>query len=922
MRHRHALGLSLFFAILSAGAQARGVEPAEHPVDVYSYGEAIPQLTREGEPFVNPFLDGRKDIFGDFDPRYPQHGVELIPIEVVGTAPKNMIKRGLAGWDVAAWGKYVFSGNFEEGGNGFCLDCNGGPIAVEDQGFGVYDSERRRYCILDLDPSLEPNASVQSLAVAEPENPSTTRIYFEGFVLTPGGFRFGFVEADMSRDPCVPYDPATPDQGWRVVGFTTDEIAAATPAGFATLSFFDGLVVLDPNTIGLGGWFASRIWIAEIDANGTLSVTAEHSLPLWQPPGEEGCWNLRPVGDGNRDPTRGPGDLRFTWDFDVSAANAPDPECSPNFLCASDGSSCSVDADCPNFICDANSLCNGNVLLPCSSDADCPARCAAAHPQNQCSSSGAGCLNDAHCGAGETCLLPGKRNGVLQEYSYDPQTASITPTSPPFKIATRAGIGDALFDSAGNLWTAQNNGVFDSDSNPATFDVVIWRKNAAGEHSYHDPSQPLTSTFIAPALGDPFADPEADYIIPYDGNYLGAINTGYAVEGPNWMLMKGKGWSLQWASKVFGVWLKTPATEWERWRGRHVLPAENDAVPESQLGFNHDLTLALGGSPPSVWTASRFPDELRRNGLHNHYLSRVPVHTLIPDSSTGSRPAIAWSGPRDGIDCAPNEDCRRLWLVSRHDFQPRVRARVNGFWSDWGTLPAAPGGVTFEGGAAVIATPRKVEVFARGQGSGPVYQTQLAAPLDCDPTGSCSWTPWAQVGGIAGVTADPAAAYQGTQDPILVFTRDDGQVYMSVRTDASGSWSAPQALSGLSTQDAPSIAWHSGEGRAWVAARDTAGDIRWRPVQGGVPAGSWQLVGAGPTDTPPAIAFDGARMRVLATLTNGGFSQKAWNAAGWSAWRKAPTPNASINQPAAVSAHGELNVVTRHAFGGLHQQAY
>src|SRR5688572_8961751 len=127
--------------------------------DVVVYGDHVPVIDRQGDPFVDSFAVRE-------DNNDPLTRVFLKPV------PGIKHPKGSSSWGLESWAKYVFLGNYDDKQGGVFQD-------IEDQRIGVFDSERQTFCQLDLDPSGTPNAGTQWLAVADPKA-RRTRLFFEG----------------------------------------------------------------------------------------------------------------------------------------------------------------------------------------------------------------------------------------------------------------------------------------------------------------------------------------------------------------------------------------------------------------------------------------------------------------------------------------------------------------------------------------------------------------------------------------------------------------------------------------------------------------------------------------------------------------------------------------------------------------------
>src|ERR1041384_4351391 len=242
--------------------------------DIVVYGDHLPPRTDQGNPFPNPFT--AQSLAGD-----------PVTTAAFKEIPGLQNPRGSVSWGVAAWAKYVFLGNYSHKAELF-------GHHVEDQRVGLYDSERKTFCQLDLDPAHSFNAGVEWLSVANPKA-RRTRIFYEGLAIS--GFPFGFIAGDLNNA-----DPCDPTNGWipRSKGFPPAALNRAareahqpdacpkTPPDGTLDGFcsFDGMTVLNhddatnTDTVEIGNWISNRIIIAQIDGANQLHVLKVHVLPL------------------------------------------------------------------------------------------------------------------------------------------------------------------------------------------------------------------------------------------------------------------------------------------------------------------------------------------------------------------------------------------------------------------------------------------------------------------------------------------------------------------------------------------------------------------------------------------------------------------------------------------------------------------
>jgi hypothetical protein len=883
---------------------------AEDPVDIVAYTDEIPTHTPEGsETFVNPFLDQEE---------LPIPPALRTRIRVAGVGDVR-IPRGAGPWGHATWSKYVLVGNYDEGSGGI-------GQKLEDQVIGVYDTELRRFCELDLRP-LKQNASVQWLRVASPDQPQT-RIYFSGFVgAAPPGYDaagalpFGYVEADATNA-----DPCHPDTGWNVVGFTRENLICRawepTPGQFphplgcdATQRAqvanednpcpkscgFDDMEVLDPETVMLGNWLDTRFLVAKIDSNGVLTVPDVYVMPRWQPDGPgTACYDMRPVSASVVDPTRSAPDLRW--------ASTPDAGCGDQSIMTQEG--CATENVCPldtpGLACGSEGTCSvpycsipvSNFFgytgyLACSLFPNGVCHPAAGVCQTGCLTLGLSKACQAGDRAGHACLFPQDCPGSqckcanidpraypTQEYRFDASTGQIAPTSPPFRPSTSEPSVRLLYDSAGNFLMQEWLNAFQS------VPFQVYRKGEGSypnEHEYFHPNPPNTAAVIPPDEDwlhlemSPTAFPSA---VEVPGSIFVSMMTELQRVVSFWGF-----WIGDWTpSKLtLGTWKLPSEAKW--CSGSHAGCVDESECPAGQSCEvpitwdlmstpSHKANVTAGGSPRSLWLLSGFRPNYSGQGhfvqaLNKLYLLRVPLSYPVPDSVTSSRPAIAWNGG----DCDSHERKCRLWAVALKDGAVKFRVRDDGFWSGWYPLPALSHAATVAP-AIVAATTGGVEIFAQGT-DGRLEHTYLTSAVTCEAA-SCTWTAWEDVG-------DPLAASQGIAaashfgKKLVVRRANTGAIH--VMSGIGHDWSSWVELPGLTSALAPSVTFHSADHRFWIAATQSGtnrihvtsydaatGPQPWsQPGSGDPPATGSTWVGTGVTATwlaAPAIASDGDRLHL------------------------------------------------------------
>ncbi len=899
-RATSVLSPALLAALLGPIAAGRARAVTE-PADVIVYADRVPAATASGAAFVNPFIAPRED---------PDDSPTRL---LVSRASGLRLPRGTGNWGVATWGKYVLVGNYDENAQGVFQD-------IEDQVVGVFDSETHAFCELDIDPSVRANAGVQWLSVADPAA-RRTRIYFEGIAAPDGsgGAVFGYIEGDV--DNPAPCDPVT---GWRVVRFTAGHLNAA---GSATdppcpdgACGFDGLALLDPETVVLGNWMSSRIVVLRV-GDGVIAGAWVHALPHWQPPEANGdCYVVRPVSRAAVDPTRDSADLRFTQVFDTSCF-ADDPAhpqpstCTPFLgLCPATGEACSEEG-CPGYCeqpifgnyvpCTDVADCRFNLICGQSVDlGSCTTECRQTHPSMVCSGDPSRhCTQDVNCPTGQQCVCNKPWAKPAQEYSFDGH--AITATSGFFQAAPDTVMTSlGRYDTLGNLWLSASSG----GASPYASVPVLYRRGGPG-HRY-DATTSTTAMTVVPDQADIGFEGTNMFNLPVDASQVGGA-----------MYLLGRR-SLQRALLTVGGWVKD--TGFKTSFGIDVLPsgahactetrwcektfcdddnpcAVGECVPTETATFPWlKAAVPQGGAPSALWTSASF--SATQGTTKNFYVFRIPLATPIPDANSTKlggevvRPAIAWSGDR-------------LWMVAEHAGSLMYRVRHNGFWSTWYPFTAP---IAAKGGAAVTASSNAVEVFVRGAADSRIYGTLLAAPT-CTP-GACAWSPWTAVTASPRATADPAVAFQDFAQPTLVIRDSDGAFRYSSRF--LGTWSPWTIMGGLKAADAASIAWHPADGSKWVVARDRgSGRIRASRILGDTTYTPWDDVGDGGALTwqgAPAVASNGEQVRVFAAAKQAPafVHQTIWDGARWGGWRALSSGATAVRQPSAADVHGEINLVT------------
>ncbi len=873
--------------------------------DIVAYGDHVPSLTISGTPFQNPF-DNREDA----NDAYTRVAVEAVP------GLKHPL--GSIGWGVVAFGKYVLTGNYDEAMMGLFQN-------IDDQRMGVFDSERKTFCQLDLEPGLAVNGGIEFMAVATP-NARQSRIFLEGFAPSP----LGWVDADLDNPhPC---DPVT---GWQVHLFDSGDIydaAAALPAdkkpcdlifGSPSCSF-DGMTLLrhdaatGADQIVLHNWFGHRVIVAKVDAGGTLTVLDTYKMPPWKPAAGNGaCFDLNPVVVPAVDPTRPANDQRFTSGFDM-ICSTPDgtPGCASWVpLCPGSGTSCTLGSTCPKKVCT-------NGYADCTTNADCPFStctdaCQLVHPGSICSvTTSRHCARTDDCPNGESCICgPGR---PMQEFAFDGTT--ITPTSAQFQAASSHNsliLGN--YDSYGGLWATDLVWDYAAPGAPnATFGV--YGKNFAGEHDYYTTTNPAGSELWAPNLSFPFETSYSFFGLPSHNFQLDNVMYAVGLASIQRVIAGFGTWTLDTGYKVAlgaGVLPREPkrcsagANAGNACTTNSACPGSTCVVKESAVGQIYAADLTIGGAPPALLVNPRYGDNFKKHGNIDAYLLRVPVPVGIADGISSVRPGVVWT-PDNA--CA-NADCDRLWLIAEHGGVLKYRVRDDGIWSGWYALPTNL--ATAGGASAILNASGAIELYARSTG-GTVVTSTLTSATSC-AAGSCTWSGWAGLPSSPITDAEPAATLQAGSDPFVAIRRSsDGRVVYARRH--LGTWSTWRvADNGVLTNGAPAVVWNPNDtlsGRTWLVVRNAStGALHYGRVND-LAFGTWQALptsGIEPWGTTPAAIFDGTIVRVFAA--DAAFpnyvSQITWTqGSGWDTWKTIFSRGQATLQPVAALMNGDVDLVT------------
>jgi hypothetical protein len=590
--------------------------------DIVYYADHVPQLKNNGEPFSNPFTAQAT-------------AADPVTTGAIKAIAGLAYPAGTKGWGAAAWAKYAFMGNYDHKGSGVFQ-------SIEDQRFGVYDSEKKVFCQLDLDPARVANASVQWISVAAPRE-RRSRIFFEGFVAGANGYGFGFVKGDLDNP-----DPCHPSTGWVRQGYGPNELNAAARASGQPDACpdgnpnnppdncgFDGMTVLHRNaatntdTVVLSNWMSNRLIVAQIDGADRLSVPVVYVLPPLQP--DDGiptqpdrCYRLFPVGHAGVDATRPSSDLRFLQAFDKICAPADTPGCPSKAICPLENTSCTT--GCANTYC-SKPLLNSSYVAPPVPGAMCNGQpvscgnyeffgncldlgvatsaCLRVHPDTSCDANGSLAARECTCTA-EAPPTP------VQEYSFNVGTRTLAPKSRFFLSAPREGmlVFAGGYTKPGDLFMAASERL----ANGSYRARILRYPRSNGERAFFDPS-------VTPASRD-----------------LRVYAPGAARDYP----LKTGG--------VFGF-LSLPVTAAEV--GNSLMILSKDSLQREVFGFGTwtfmpQQTLSLGVGTP----AEALPHESFACAPQS-----ITACTEAAPCASGFTCAQGWCNPTPDVACRADSDC-------------------------------------------------------------------------------------------------------------------------------------------------------------------------------------------------------------------------------------------------------------------------
>lgn len=873
-----------------------GCENPDHRADIVVYGDHVPARTNRGDAFPNPFT------------------AQATAADPVTTAAFKEIPglrnpRGTARWGIAAWAKYVLLGNYDHKGAGVFQ-------TIEDQRIGLYDSERKTFCQLDLDPARSPNAGVEWVSVANPTG-RRTRIFYEGIAAAAsGGFPFGFVTADLDNpSPCDPvtgwipasrgFRPADLNAAARAAG-QPDVCPDTTPADTTDdWCGFDGMAVLHhdaatgTDTVEIGNWMSNRIALVQIDAGNRLRVLAVHVLPLWQPDdgdprAPDACYTLFPVARPAVDATRPPTDVRFLQAFDKICAPGDSPGCPSRSICPLSGTACS--AGCAESYCTKTffgayvrepapgAMCNGQPvscsnfrvdtpMAPVCLDLGAASRsCLAVHPATTCSP------NSDHSSSACTCPAPPT---PVQEFRVDVAAGTLQATSSLFQSAATDGmiVLEGGYSKVGDVFltTAEHR-----SDNTWRSRIIRYPRRADGEHAYFDATATLARRegAIVPVAG-------RDYPLKTPGGF-GFLSLPLAgVEVGNAMYFIGKD-TIERDFFGFGQWAHDAQYRLSFGVGSpaEALPQEAlSCAPATVVSCASSATCPAGSTcdrgwcQPSVVTACetdaecpsgqrcpvlRCASSRRPCGANGDCASgeRCTTAGALGETSPmnvelGGAPASLWSSPHAGS--GPGDQAHINAYLTRVPVAvdlPGVHTSQVAPALAWSVKPSCAGGRcdrVWLFGAPEGAAAGTLQYRTRDQGLWAVGWSPL-------PTGV------AVAGGPAAVYTASSTALADATVEVYARRQSDGRLVQSqlaaaIDCGTTGApacqWTAWQPVPGSPVTDvepAAAIAALDDTGVVFLAVKDTAGQIRLAERRGETWS-AWRAIAGLTSDAAPALVF-------------------------------------------------------------------
>jgi hypothetical protein len=966
---RRSIRLAWGLAAILAASHAHGTGL---PPDMAVYGEQ-PTKFRDGTTNF-PTSGSSWDYRVQSDDPFTRLKFRDVPglANVLGTFPHG----------VATFGKYVLMGN------GSTVSTGGAALFTS---IGIFDTETKIHCDLLIStqaPKGTPYLAVanpnsrQSRIIFGAGAPDPVIGYLMADLDTDACswpvVTADYAELNGSVGPICPELPPFGNIACAFDGFSLLAHEEPNPADeFGT------------DYVAVSDYYSQGVAVVRLDTGGIQSVAFYQNKPYAPPSGGGICYsssqarrpesNFKPIEDDNRN-----GDWRFLMSYDSfpveTFSTTPPAECSTIGFCPQDtsvqfppakGEACPGAGVCtvkyctlnPKQSCTTNSNCV--VTLPGFDPIDlgpCTDTCITKSSAYKCrTSSGGGtlkqCLSDKaepsyFCTSSqETCSSGGPASipAASQEFRYAKATNTLGPTSSKFYGASgpiATGPTSATYDSDGASWVYVDltaHGYY----RPKTGGTCTVNGGSVpatpGERCYYTATPGNTAVVVPP-------DDQLTFEVLPTIPYLPATQ-----QVGNRMYVADVG-SLQYATRdIFANWVEAPATTYKQ--GFAYLPASapiTDPLAHTSLPLDPhrcsgasqaacDVTadcpsgetcvalgeggivqppllstekfVTLGGSPPSLWFQSGYAQRVELQyppiAQTDKFLLRVPLTTYLPDNATTTRPAIAFDGTE------------RLWLVTEHGGELKYRIRLRGGWTDWYSL--APNNITAVGGPAVIASPTwGIRVYARSS-SGVVYEKVNTDPY-CDP-GACVWSNWTALPSTVTTNDDIAASYVagGPARFVAVRRASDNGVYVTGSSIGWIPWFKVGTL--MATDRAPALAYHSPDGKLWIAARlngSSTGAQMYSRIDPTTLA--WDSWAGTPTTGAPSVfgtsmglASDGTAMRMVSTDTGQIPYETANDGSGWSSWRKSPAGGLAGRQPALANVSGEIDAVT--VWASLLQQA-
>src|SRR6266581_5635219 len=244
-----ALCCGVVFLVAVAGSTRAQTDPR---ADIVVYGDHAFTTFRDGVSFQNP-----RDYREDGDDPITRLKYETVP------GMQNVL--GTVQWGSEAYGKYVLLGDYKSIFQ-----------TAADQRIGIFDSERKTFCSLDVDPNVVGTQGSQRTLIAANPIARQSRIFFAGNGSVIGS-SLGFIRADLDVD-----DPCT----WQVTLISPAAMNGSLPPAKQpcpnNACEFDGLGLLahedvpgDPygrDTIVVGDYYSPRVSVIQVGATGVTAL--------------------------------------------------------------------------------------------------------------------------------------------------------------------------------------------------------------------------------------------------------------------------------------------------------------------------------------------------------------------------------------------------------------------------------------------------------------------------------------------------------------------------------------------------------------------------------------------------------------------------------------------------------------------------